>query len=148
MIVIMNRLKDLKRLCPVPIHFMDIMTHPQFAGAYYDIGNHSGKPHIEIDNSLTGSQKITTLIHEIGHALCDSKDCKCMSNPDHTEREIHANKFVLRRLMKYGLKKELREEMERIEQQAYGGALYAYYECAAKHTIKLKLWQKCSDYVV
>lgn len=143
----MNTIENIKRLCPVPIHFMDTMTHSQFAGCYYDIKDCSGKPYIEIDNSLTDSQTITTLIHETGHALCDSKGCKCMSNPDHTEREIHANKFVLRQLMKYKLKKELKEEMERIEQQVIGNTIYVYYEHAAKHTMKLKLWQKCLDYI-
>ena len=143
----MVNINELKRLSPVPVSFMDVMTHRQFSGAYYSIKYCSGKPCIEIRKDLTNGQKIITLIHEVGHALCDSEGCKCMSNPDHTQREIHANKFVLRRLMKYKLKKEIKVEMVQIEKQANGLTNYIYYKTAAKHIMKLKLWQKCLNYL-
>lgn len=142
----MNMLiEQLIQLSPVPVEFTDTMS--VFAGTYWSIEDCSDKPRIEIANDLTNSQKTTTLIHEIGHALCDNKSCECMKNPDHTKREIHANKFTLSRLMKYKLKEGLKEEMERITQQADGLTSHVYYTDAAQHVMKLKLWQKCLDYV-
>lgn len=136
----------LEQLSPVPVYFLE--TDSMFAGTYQTKAESiAGKAHIKIDNRLTDSQKITTLIHEISHALCDVKDCKCLKNPDHTEREIHANKATLRQLIKYRQKEALEEEMERIEQQAAGMTHYVCYLNAAKHIMKLKLWQKCLDYV-
>ena len=139
-------LKDLVCLSPVSVYFFEM--DGIFVGTYYDKAESiTGKAHIEIDSKLTNNQKITTLIHEIGHAFCDAKGCKCMKNSDHTEREIHTNIFVLRQLIKHKQKEILREEIHHIEQVAAGAAFHEYYINAADHIMKIKLWQKCLDYI-
>lgn len=143
------RFNRLKKLSPVPIHFVNEIYNPNWCGVYYGSHtNQTGKElSIEIIDSLTDSQKTITLVHEIGHALCDSKGCECMKSPDHTQREIHAYKFTLKYLMKHKLKAELKSEIAQIIHQANGNTSYAYYQKTAKHIMKLRLWRKCLDYV-
>lgn len=139
--------KQLISLSPVPIKFVDIMINPNWSGVYFDNTHSSGYRHIEIRDDLTDNQKIGVLIHEIGHAICNEKSCRCMQNPDHLKREIHASKFVLLQLLKYKQKEILKNEMECLTRQANGNSNYEYYIKAAKHVMKLKLWQKCLNYV-
>ena len=141
-------IEQLIQLSPVPVEFVDTIDNGLFAGMYYHTKKHTGKEaYIEILNRLDDCEKIRTLIHEIAHANCGAKNCKCMKNPDHTKREIHANRFVLSWLLKHKQKEALKEEMEQLTQQANGNTCRAYYEKAAKHIIKLKLWHKCLDYI-
>ena len=70
-----------------------------------------------------------------------------MKNSDHAKREIHAHKYTLKWLLKYKRKEILKQEMKSIVKQANGYACYEYYTKAAKHIMKLKLWQKCLDYI-
>ena len=145
----MLTINELKRLSPVPITFVDVMRNENFCGVFCHGKEFDGdgKAYIEISNGLEHYQKIATSIHEIGHAKCYEKNCKCMRNPDHTEREIHAVKFQLRWLLKYKQKEGLKWETDSIIRQANGHASYGYYIKAAKHIMKLKLWQKCLNYL-
>ena len=143
----MDIIERLIRLSPVPVEFVDETTVSDFCGTYFKTGTYAGKTYIEIWDKLNDSEKIITLIHETGHAMCDAKNCECMKNSDHTEREIHANKFTLNQLIKHKLKKELKLEMKRIAEQARGLVCREYYIEAAQHIMELKLWQKCLDYI-
>lgn len=142
-------IKSLIHLSPVPIYFMETMRISDFCGTFWKgtKNDGDGKPYIEIHAKLEDYQKIAILAHEIGHAKCYEKNCKCMKNSDHTEREIHATKFELRWLLKCKQKNSLRWEMNDIIKQVNGCTLRLYYLKAAKHIMKLKLWQKCLDYV-
>lgn len=142
-------IEQLIQLSPVPIKFINLVNNSSYwAGAYFKINESvTGKAYIEILNKLDNYQKIITLTHEIAHANCDTKGCKCMKNPDYTEREIHANKFTLSWLLKYKQKEALKQEMKSLTAQANGYSKYEHYVKAAKHIMKLKLWQKCLDYV-
>lgn len=146
--MIMN-IKQLIQLSPVPVEFVHEMDNPNFIGVYYQgkIKGYTGKACIEILDELDNCQKVAVLVHEIAHANCDVKNCKCMKNMDHTEREIHANKFVLSWLLKHKQKEALKREINGLTQQANGCTNYKYYIKAAKHVMGLKLWQKCLDYV-
>ena len=143
-------IEELIQLSPVPVKFTNDIYNPHFAGVYYEgeTKGYTGKARIEIADDLTNCQKIRVLVHEIGHAICDMKNCKCMSNPDHVKREIHANKFVLSWLLKHKQKEALKQEILQLEGQANGQTCYGYYEKAAKHVMKLKLWQKCINYIM
>ena len=136
----------LKRLSPVPIVFIE---PKQDCFAQYCSGNESMNlfKRIEIDKTLKPYENIAILAHEIAHALHDVKDCKCMKNSDHTEREIHAHKDSLRFLLKHKQKKALKWLVERIKEHTAGNYYHDEAQPAAKHIMKLKLWQKCLDYV-
>lgn len=123
------------------------MNNPFFVGVYYRNKEYMGKARIEILDDLSTDQKIATLVHEIAHAICDVKNCRCMQNPDHTKREIHAVKFTLSWLLKHKQKELLQQEINQLRRQANGYSNYDYYIRAAKHIMKLKLWQKCIDYL-
>ena len=106
-----------------------------------------GHPYIEILNSLKKHREIAVLIHEIAHAICNEKNCKCLKvyekNPVLTE--IHAFKYTLRWLLKHQQKKALKFELKRIE--SYIEYRSDHYVDVAKHLMKLKLWQKCLNFV-
>ncbi|KKN19125.1 hypothetical protein LCGC14_0948810 [marine sediment metagenome] len=134
---------------PVPIKFVDAVDNPYWCGIYYqgETKGYTGKARIEILAELDNCQKMSTVVHEIGHAQCDARDCKCMKNSDYTEREIHAYKFTLSWLLKHKQKKTLKQEIYSLRRQASGDTCSEYYTKAAKYIMKLKLWQKCLDYV-
>ena len=139
-------IETLKRLSPVPI----IFTEPkQDCFAVYYSGNESMNlfKRIEIDKTLKSYENIAILAHEIAHALHDAKDCKCMKNPDYVEREIHAHKDSLRFLLKHKQKKALKWLIERIKEHAIERCCHDEALPAAKHLMKLKLWQKCLGFV-
>lgn len=142
----------LKRLSPASIEFMSRMSVSDCEGmfSYGDkyIGHPLGK--IEILDSLLLHEKIATLAHEIGHALCYEKRCKCLQpetvKKNYALAEIHAYKYVLSWLLKNKQKQALIWEMGRIKENSlnpYAG----HYREATKHIMKLKLWQKCLNYV-
>ena len=136
----------LKRLSPVSI----IFTEPeQGCFAYYCNENESMNllKRIEIDKTLKPHENIAILAHEIAHALHDVKNCKCMKNPDYVEREIHAHKDSLRFLLKHKQKKALKWLIKIIREHSNEGCYNNEAQPAAKHIMKLKLWQKCLDYV-
>jgi len=138
----------LKRLSPVPIEFVDEMEIPGYDGMFW--GNEVssiGHPYIEIDNNLENYQKIATLIHEIGHALCGEKKCQCVKTYEENPKlaEIHAYKYELKWLLEHKQKKALKYEMEGIK--SFIENRPDHYAEAAKHIMKLKLWQKCLNFV-
>jgi len=138
----------LKRLSPVPIEFVDEVQHWGYDGMFFDGRVSSvGHPYIEILDGLEKHRKIATLVHEIAHAICNEKNCKCFEiykeNP--ALSEIHAFKYTLRWLLKHQQKETLKYELKCIESYIINRS--DHYVNAAKHIMKLKLWQKCLDFV-
>lgn len=131
----------LKQLSPVPIKFKNGREMSDI-GLYFAEDTYYS-PHIEIANDLEKHHKIAILAHEIGHALCSKKNCKCMINKDdHTLAEYHAFKFELEWLLKHKQRKALKSTVKNIK-SCHSGP----HKSAAKHIMRLKLWQKCLDYV-
>lgn len=161
-----SRLKELANIIsPVPIKFMaDDKMKPNEPGFYYlggianaliakfgfavkffpvfyiaKIGDQFNRPHIGIRDSLSYHQKISTLLHEVGHALCYEKNCECCRK-NRKHREIHAWEYALSWMLEHELKKALLEALWFIlklsEQDNYHGE-------ASRHIMKTKLWQKC-----
>ena len=137
----------LKRLSPVPIEFVDEMQCWGYDGMFWYKDSTLGHPYIEILDSLEKDDKIATLIHEIAHAVCHEKNCECLKiykkNPVLTE--IHAYKYELKWLLKHKQKRALKNEIKRIE--SYIEYRSDHYVDVAKHLMKLKLWQKCLNFV-
>ena len=140
-------LEMLKQLSPVPIEFVDEMECWGYSGMYWGETSSIGHPYIEISNGLENHQKIATLIHEIGHALCDEKKCQCVKTYKENPKlaEIHAYKYELKWLLEHKQKRALKYEMECIESCVE--CRLDHYVVATKHIMELKLWQKCLDYV-
>ena len=139
-------LKELEQLSPVPVTTTTI-EHPDDLGVFY-WGNSkapfSGR-RIEISNRLSQSQHIAVMAHEVGHALCYDKRCKCFDNPNIVERETHAHKYALKFLLKHEQKKALKWMIEDIKERSNHDN--HIFRMALKHIMKLKLWQKCLDYI-
>ena len=133
----------LKRLASVPVIFTNLDALGTFfwkkssSALYFD-------KRIEIDKSLQQHQRIAVLSHEVGHALCFEKDCKCFEGRDIIQREFHAHKYALKFLLKYKQKKALKWMMKDIIERSHDNP---FFEKPLKRLMKLKLWQKCLDYI-
>jgi len=114
-------------------------------GLYFDKNNYmSYSPRIEIAKGLKKHRRISILAHEIGHALCSEKNCKCMiGRNNHILAEYHAFKFELGWLLKHKQKKALKSAIHDIKDYHDVNA----HQFAAERIMKLKLWQKCLGYV-
>ena len=137
----------LKRLSPVPITFTELEC-PEDIGVFFwshgeTLFSGTGE-RIEVSENLQQSQRIAILSHEVGHALCFEKKCKCFENSDIAKREIHAHKYSLRFLLKHEQKESLKWLINDIEERS---AKYDLWEKILKHLIKSKLWQKCLNFV-
>ena len=115
-------LGDLMRLSPVPVSFVsDCEIGFSLAGIrigiyYCNLPKSKIEPHIEILSSLGKHKKMGTLLHEIGHAKCDKKNCPCIKSIDLTISEIHAYEYTLKWLLKNKQKKALKAEMKHIKE--------------------------------
>ena len=135
----------LKRLSPVLITIMAI-KYPDDLGSFYwgsETAPFSGR-RIEISERLSRPQCIAVLSHEVGHALCYEKNCKCFNNPDIVKREVHAHKYSLGFLLKHKQKESLKWMTEDIRKRSHDNYVF---EQILKHLTKLKLWQKCLNFV-
>jgi len=138
-------IETLKRLSPVPIEFV----YPKVGviGEYF-WGDDKTTPflnkRIEVDKTLKKHEHIAVLSHEIAHALCDVKNCNCRESK--ILEEIHAHKYSLNLLLKHEQKASLKWLLMKIEEHLNCSHFSPAIE-AAKHIMKLKLWQKCLDYV-
>lgn len=136
-------LARLIKLSPVPVEFT--AGEPGYAGSFVHGGLSEYYPHIEIKNKLELSEKISALIHEIAHAICHSKNCKCMRNSvPSAEKEIHVFKFQLNWLLEHKQKEPLERAVEVVEKCLERDDFYAG---VAKHIMKLKLWEKCVEFI-
>lgn len=103
----MTLLEKMIQLSPVPVRFIRksifwrLRLSPR-AGQYCHRGIDANHPHIEVVDRLSYDAKLAVLAHEIGHAICDKRDCDCMTYDDDTMTEIHACRFALKWLL--GLK--------------------------------------------
>lgn len=138
-------IKELVQISPVPIQFMSALSTPGYNGLYIHPDSvYSGcKARIEIKSELKGEHKLAVLVHEISHALCAQKNCKCQSSP--ALREQHAYTYELKWLLKHKLKEALRSEMRHIKTLRFD--VMPQYRMATEKIMKSKLWRRCLIYV-
>lgn len=142
-------LSELVKTSPVSVNFVSEVsilpstTNAITIGGFLSKHDGRAKACIEVLNSLSEHQKIATLLHEIGHAKCSKKKCKCRTTQS-AEGEIHANEYTLSWLLKNKHKKILKIAMRHIKDNS---DRTDYYGEAAKCIMDSKLWQKCLKYV-
>jgi len=135
-------------LSSVPISFIPEIGVPidgyEFIGRCYytrNLFDSKLQPHIEIRNDLSEHRKIACLLHEISHAKCYEKKCRCSKSTNKLKAEIHAFTYTLKWLLKYKYRQTLKIEMQCIKNYSTG----LYYK-AAKHIMRTRLWKKCLRY--
>ncbi|MCK5611627.1 hypothetical protein KAR91_57685 [Candidatus Pacearchaeota archaeon] len=139
-------LDNIIQLSPVPVRFVnDILSGSNGFYSHNENFDFDANHHIGIKDDLKDYQKIAVLIHEIGHAKCDKKNCDCMKNPNHKYREIHAYMYELKWLLKHNQREGLNWIVNKLIDIANWEP--GYYTEAAKHIMKTKLWQKCLRYI-
>jgi len=132
---------------PVPVEFNSVLSSPGYYGLHHKKGNkYSGsRAYIEILDDLSDEKKLSVLVHEISHALCEQKNCECQQDKSDVLKEQHAYSYELKWLLKHKLKTILKNSMEHIKNLSEDSIFK--YEKATKNIIKTKLWQKCLEYV-
>lgn len=93
----------------------------------------------------TQPERISVLLHEIGHAIHYRRNCKCYKNNDYTLQEYHAEKFALRFLLRYKLTGALRWNVHDFEHN-----LYKYDPICQDVFAQLQqdeIWHKCKKYL-
>jgi hypothetical protein len=74
----MSALEQLIELSPCKVEFVPqvCFSRPCTEGCYW--WSYSTPAYfIKIRETATEDEKVCILAHEIGHAMCDAKDCKC-----------------------------------------------------------------------
>ena len=133
-------LKQIEKLSPVKIKYTDICRE---YGIFCDGGYIPAAKIIIIDNTVINSKReATVLLHEIGHAKCHEKNCKCINRKNHTLGEYHAYRFV----MKYAITNSTL--IEGFVKDVKLGLNYdLVHIIAAKRIMKLKGWKKLNQVV-
>jgi hypothetical protein len=94
--------------------------------------------------TLTNYQKVAVAAHEIGHAICWNKQCRCCWNGDAVLMEVHAWRYSLQHLLDYGNRKSLFFTMEQICSFACG-CRSKDHQKACRRLIKCAVWKKCRE---
>lgn len=144
----MTKREKLSQLSPCKIIECPLWN---LVGCYGWVKIRTSQKNIYISNTLEEHQKLAVLAHELGHALCDKNNCKCspaMKTLPYTSSlvEYHANKFAFKWLLDNKCKQALKYGIELIREQS----LWSNHDPhgrAARCIMKLKLWQKCLDFV-
>jgi len=145
-------IKELENLSPCPIKYVPFMIG---GSGSFIVGRSIFKCKIEIRGSASEPEKLASLAHEIGHALCFSKKCKCMKDAHEPGEhlgynailaEYHAMKFCIKWLLKNKQKEALINEVSLLEREVKEIGSIAHSE-AAKKIMKLKLWKKALKFI-
>lgn len=135
----MDYLEKLKNDCSYPIDYVSMANW---------IGGAFGGSDciIEINNNCNSIDQEISLVHELGHARCHKRKCICYRTDNTELKEVHANIFTLRTLLKNERKETLAREIECLEWTS-GQKLREYHQRAAVRTMNTRLWKRCKEYV-
>lgn len=128
---------------PIPVY--EYMMNRYF-GVYNSSYTYTGKrryPHIVISTDLHNYQKISVFFHELGHHLCEKKQCYCSKSDE--LKEVHALVFELSKCLELELMKSLIWTMCTIlYTEEYDGWDDLNFR-AVKRLMKRKVWKKCTE---
>ena len=142
----MTKLEELLNLSPCKVLFTRHCYYNY--GAYWDKtkAKHLFNPTIEIQKDLKEHEKLAVLVHEIAHANCDKNNCICWTTEDNVLREYHAYKYSLEWLLKNNCPEALKFTIKSIKSNSEIQDFEQHTQ-AAQRIVKLKLWQKCLDFI-
>lgn len=146
-------LNKLTAICPCEIRYIEsneCWTKEEFYGCY--VYNYESKlSTIEISNIRSKEQQLSTLAHEVGHAMCALQKCRCYRrrscNGNSSQlSEYHAMLFGLRWLLgnRCSLPLELNICMIMENSSMYFNGDYRdVHSSSAIRIMETKLWQRC-----
>ena|ERR1035437_2490081 len=154
-----QKLEQIIALSPVPVKFLsqteikkaiqrhmpltDIESKYGFSGLYLSFDD---EPFIVIWKKKSNLKIAATLLHEIGHATCDKKNCKCFTckscDEDDAEvlSEVHADEFALKKCIEINLIDVLRIRFNKISNW---DSDYKVQYKASKILMKKPIWKRC-----
>lgn len=93
---------------------IDMKESKGFRGSYWqkcNLINAFLEGRIELQKNLSDIEQEATLVHELGHARCDKRNCECMhgrwTKLTRVRIELHAELHTLHFLLKHGRKQAL-----------------------------------------
>ncbi len=125
-----------------------MLYQTETAGVYFEIDEKAAKENslptkfILISKFLKTYEKITTLLHEIGHLECVQSNCKCDGNI--IKQEVHADLHCLRQCDSKGYLDPMLHAMHSIISKAKECEIKEYQE-AAQTVIQHKDWKTFSN---
>ena len=135
-----SQFNRIARLSPCPVSICNIRPSCFYWGSYGE------QQRIEIEDSIKSQpERVTVLLHEIGHAIHYRRHCKCFTNDSYYLQEYHAEKFALQFMLRYKLTGALRWNVHDFEHN-----LDRYPLICKKVFAQLqqdKIWHKCKKYL-
>lgn len=144
----------LTALCPCEVRYVDVdseecWTKTAFHGCF--IREYNGPYWIEISNSKSEEEQLSTLAHEVGHAMCEQENCRCMLRGsidcNSTQlSEFHACLFQLRWLLGNQYLQALELGIDTIMRCAanyFDDNYKDAHSSSAMRIMETKLWQNC-----
>ena len=123
-----------------------------YGGAYsaridFLIAGFAAKIKIGIQRDLLQYQQIAMLYHELGHADCHKRKCRCFTPAKQNRKlsEIHAHKYTLEHLLKDGYHKALKWYINQVVKMPTESDNCLYVRQAALTVIKSKLFEECQQ---
>lgn len=136
--------QQLAEQCSCPVRLKQNQFYS--GGLYYHRRVYADRQRIEINSIGNKAEDIVSLIHEKIHLDHETNNCGCIELTNRTLSEYHAYKEGLQIALKLGNKDVIKETILLIESQANLPDSNCH-TIAAKKTVKLKIWQKCKDYL-
>jgi hypothetical protein len=144
----MTEIERLIELCPCEVIIDDWIWYFGSEGCYEHAGVANNQtPRILIQEGQSEDVTIYSIAHELGHALCGKKGCRCMARDrkDSVLAEYHAEIFNLRWQLRRKNKGAMRKTLNNIEKYTVSHP-YSDHVKAWNMLKKLKLWEKCKKF--
>lgn len=134
----LDKLKK-KSICPVKETVRDI---DYFTGWFIHLSTTSFDGRIEINKEMKISEKEGTLAHEMGHAKCLNRACKCYEKTDRPLQEVHAELYALHLLLKNRRKNAIKARFKRLKNDWNDSP----YSKAKDVIIHRKVYKRCQEF--
>jgi hypothetical protein len=137
-----EQLKQVFRLSRVPVKLWAQKKIEREAGRYYGFFDRE-KGYIVCSNEPSNIYKSGIILHEMGHAECMFKECKCWT--DRVQTETHAQVFALKKsieLKKYDVLKKCMQiviDWAKVKNKK----AYPEYIKASEKIMRKPIWKHC-----
>lgn len=138
-----------KSICRI-IEKIDMKESTGFRGRYWqksDSINVFLEGRIELQENLSTIEQEATLVHELGHARCDKRNCGCMygiwTELSRVRIELHAELYALHFLLKHHRKQALMFRLTYLHPRW----TYLPYRDTLQIIKKRRIYKRCQEFV-
>lgn len=139
----MTFLKQLKKksICPVA----ETVKHTSFFSGWFihSSTSTSSDGRIQINKNMSVFEKEGTLTHEMGHARCHNRHCKCYKKYDDVLQEVHAELYTLHLLLRNHRKNGIKARFKRLQNDWN----YEPHSEAREIIENRRIYKRCQEFV-